>query len=58
VPLQLLCNGVPALVAVAAAFAAALRRRRRRIGASPVAGAEIHQLPRPMFERGHERRAA
>jgi pyruvate/2-oxoglutarate dehydrogenase complex dihydrolipoamide acyltransferase (E2) component len=58
VPLQLLCNGVPALVAVAAAYAAALRRRRRRIGASPVAGAEIHQLPRPTLERGHERRAA
>jgi hypothetical protein len=58
VRLQLLCNGVPALVAVAAAFVAALRRRRPRVGATPVACAEILQLPRPALDRGHERRAA
>lgn len=49
-PVPLICNGVAALVAVAAAFAAARRRR----GQSP---AEVVHLPRQAFDR-HERRAA
>jgi hypothetical protein len=50
-PVPLLCNGVAALVAVAAAFAAARRRRQQHDGA------EVLHLRRQAFER-HERRAA
>jgi hypothetical protein len=55
-PVSLLCNGAAALVAVAAALAAA-RRRRELAGASPLAGAEVLDLPRPALDR-RQRHAA
>jgi MYXO-CTERM domain-containing protein len=54
VPLPLICNGVAALVALAAALAAARRRRR---DTSVSASAQVLQLPRRALHR-HERRAA
>jgi len=54
--LPLLANGAAALVALAAALAAACRRRRG-VGATPLAGADVLELPRPAFER-RTRRAA
>ncbi len=52
--LPLVCNGIAALVALAAAFAAASGRRRGRAGVSP-AGAQVLHLPRRLREH---RRAA
>ncbi len=56
--IPLVCNGVPALVALTAALATARRRRRRRAGTSPVVGAQVLHLPRPLFEHRRGRRAA
>lgn len=53
-----LCNGVPALLALAAALAVARTRRRRRAGAAPVAAAQVHDLPRLSDEHRHMSRAA
>ena len=55
--LPLLCNGAPALVALAAALVVGMRRRRRA-GTRPVVGAQVLHLPRPVLEQRRERRAA
>jgi Peptidase family M23 len=54
--LPLLCNGVAALVALAAALAAGRGARRRRADGGPVV--QVFHLHRPTADRGRERRAA
>lgn len=53
---DLVCNGAIALFSLAAAFAAA--RRRRRKNASPIAGAQVLDLPWSATEHRHVSRAA
>ena len=54
--LPLACNGVAALVALAAAFAAGRGARRRRADGGPAA--QVFHLPRTTAAGGRERRAA
>jgi hypothetical protein len=53
--LELVCNGAPAIVAVAAALAAARRRRRDLAVRSAVA--QVLHLPRRSSDRGMRRAA-
>jgi hypothetical protein len=52
-----LCNGLPALLALAAALMVA-RSRRRRAGAMPAAAAEVLHLPPPAVADRPASRAA
>jgi pyruvate/2-oxoglutarate dehydrogenase complex dihydrolipoamide acyltransferase (E2) component len=56
--LPLILNGLAASVAVGAALAAARTRRRRNSGWSPVAAAQVLQLPQSSREHGPLSRAA
>lgn len=53
-----LCNGVPAIVALAAGLLAARSRRRRRADAGPASSARVLHLPRPGRDRPRVSRAA